>query len=193
MAKPLTTATKTETRRLDADAWIAAALEMLETHGIDGVRVELLARNLGATKGSFYWHFKDRDALHLAMLDSWRRRATLSLIERLDRDLTPRERLLTLFRLPFAGPRSEQAAAVELAVRLWGRRDERALAALREVDKLRTEYIAQLLRQCGVAEEESRPRAILGYAYMRVGTLLIEGEAAEIVAMCERLLIGVAA
>ncbi|OJY61836.1 MAG: hypothetical protein BGP16_14435 [Sphingobium sp. 66-54] len=184
------TATKRDTPRLDSQAWIAAALEMLEAHGINGVRVELIARNLGVTKGSFYWHFKDRDALHSAMLESWRRRATLSLIERLDRDLPPRERLLTLLRLPFAGPRSDQAAAVELAVRLWGRHDARALAALREVDQLRTEYIAQLLRQCGVSEHEARSRAILAYAYMRVGQLLIEGEAPDVVTLCEQLLIG---
>ena len=181
---------KIEARRLDADSWIAAALEMLEAHGIDGVRVELLARNLGVTKGSFYWHFKDRDALHVAMLDSWRRRATLSLIERLDRALAPKERLIALFRLPFSNPRSEQGAAVELAIRLWGRRDPRVLTVLKEIDQLRTEYITQLLRQCGVAESEARPRAILGYAYMRVGTTLIEGEPAEVVAMCEQLLLG---
>jgi AcrR family transcriptional regulator len=188
MAKSLA-APKTDTKHLDTESWIAAALDMLQAHGIDGVRVELLARNLGVTKGSFYWHFKDRDALHFAMLENWRRRATSSLIERLNREFPPRERLLALFRLPFSGPRSEQAAAVELAVRLWGRRDPRALAALKEVDSLRTEYIAQLLRQCGVPEDEARARAILGYAYMRVGISLIEGEPEATVSMCEQILL----
>ena len=187
---------KTETRRLDVDTWIAAALEMLAEHGIDGVRVELLARNLGVTKGSFYWHFKDRDTLHAAMLDSWRRRTTLGLIERLNRDLRPRERLLTLIRLPISGPKSEQAAAVELAIRLWGRRDPRPAAALTEVDELRTEYLAQLLRECGVAETESRSRAFLAYAYMmacayrRIGPGLTNHQPYATLAICEKILLG---
>lgn len=57
---------------LDADAWADAALNELAAHGIDRVRVELLAKQLGVTKGSFYWHFKDRDALLARMLDRWR-------------------------------------------------------------------------------------------------------------------------
>ena len=51
----------TESSRLDAQAWTNAALKTLARSGIDGVRVELLAKELSVTKGSFYWHFKDRD------------------------------------------------------------------------------------------------------------------------------------
>ncbi len=59
--------------RIDGNAWIQAALSILAERGISGVRVETLAKQLGVTKGSFYWHFKDRDALFDALLDSWRR------------------------------------------------------------------------------------------------------------------------
>src|SRR5262245_66201756 len=57
--------------RLDADAWIAAAFEALAAGGVDAVRVEPLAKALGITKGSFYWHFTDRRALLDAMLSAW--------------------------------------------------------------------------------------------------------------------------
>ncbi|MGB9368496.1 MAG: helix-turn-helix domain-containing protein, partial [Xanthobacteraceae bacterium] len=57
--------------RLDAGAWIAAGFDALADGGIDAVRVEPLAKALGITKGSFYWHFADRRALLDAMLESW--------------------------------------------------------------------------------------------------------------------------
>ena len=57
--------------RLDASAWIEAALEALADGGVEAVRVEPLAKALDVTKGSFYWHFADRRALIDAMLTSW--------------------------------------------------------------------------------------------------------------------------
>ncbi len=180
-----------ESTRLDASAWTQAALEALGTQGIDGVRVELLAKQLSVTKGSFYWHFKDRDALHEAMLTHWRRRATLSLIERLDRAASsPEERLRQLMRVPMHGRRAVSAAGIELAIRLWGQRDERAKAALEEVDALRLQYIEGLLSQCGVAESQTRPRAILVYSYIRVASTLIPHDAEGLMVECENLLLG---
>lgn len=180
---------KKEGGRLAMEDWILAALDMLDEKGIEGVRVELLARKLEVTKGSFYWHFKDRDALHAAILDHWRRRATLNLIERLNQDTAPRERLLRLLRLPYVGPKSERAAAVELSIRLWSRTDDRANRALIEIDELRIQYISQLLTECGVPGQDVRPRAILAYAYIRVGSSLVVREDADVVAVCERLLL----
>ena len=176
--------------RLDADAWTVAALDVLAAQGIDGVRVELLARNLGVTKGSFYWHFRDRDALHVAMLERWRRRATLDIIERLDRDEQPRHRFGALMRLPFSGPRSAHGADIELAIRLWGRRDPRARAALEEVDRLRTDYIAGLLTSFAVPAAEAQSRAVLAYCYMRVASTLIDWDDQRLMEQCEALLAG---
>ena len=180
-----------ESTRLDASAWTQAAIEALGTRGIDGVRVELLAKQLAVTKGSFYWHFKDRDALHEAMLTHWRRRATLYLIERLDRVAgSPEDRFRQLLRVPMHGRRAASAAGIELAIRLWGQRDERAKAALEEVDALRLQYISGLLSQCGVAESEARPRSILAYSYMRVAATLVPHDAEALIVDCENLLLG---
>ena len=182
--------TPTEAKRLDANVWADAALAELTAHGIERVRVEVLAKHLGVTKGSFYWHFKDRDALLVAMLERWRRRATLSLIERLDRGgAAPAIRLRELLRLPLSGERSALAADIELAIRLWGRTDPRARVALEEVDELRLRYIEQLLTQSGVTPEEARARAILAYSYQRVAASLISGEETQLIQQCEDLLI----
>jgi AcrR family transcriptional regulator len=180
-----------ETARLDVAAWTKAALALLAVQGIDGVRVEVLAKSLGVTKGSFYWHFKDRDALHEAMLAQWRRQATLQLIERLDRGVAaPEARLQRLLRLPVVGERSPFAADIELAVRLWGRRDTRAHAALKEVDELRLRYIAQLLENIGIPSQEADARAVLAYSYMRVAATLISPDDTGLLDLCENVLLG---
>lgn len=174
---------------LDAEAWIDAALAGLASHGVDGVRVEVLAKRLGVTKGSFYWHFKDRDALLAMTLERWRRRATLALIERTDRG-APAERLRQILQLPFRGRRAAQAASVELAVRLWGRGDPRAQATLEEVDELRLRYISQVFVEAGAPADEARARAILTYAYQQAGVWLTKGEDdTELLRQIERLLI----
>lgn len=177
--------------RLDASAWSEAALDALARRGIDGVRVEVLATALGVTKGSFYWHFKDRDALLERMLDDWRKRATLRLIERLERgNSVPAERLRRLLRLPITGQRSAQAADVELAVRLWGRSDPRARAALDEIDRLRLRYIAGLMEQYGASPDEANARAVMAYAYIRVAVTLLDPADLGLIERCEELLIG---
>ena len=73
MARARAAAEKSKATRLDAAAWVAAAFDALADGGIDAVRVEPLAKALGITKGSFYWHFADRRALLDAMLDAWMR------------------------------------------------------------------------------------------------------------------------
>lgn len=176
--------------RLDAENWIDAALDDLGEHGIERVRVELLAKKLNVTKGSFYYHFKDRDALLEQMLERWRRRATVALIERLDSVISsPRERLHQLLRLPHKGEAATLAANVELAIRLWGRIDPRAQRALKEVDDLRLRYIAQLMVQSGASEEVARARAILAYSYQRVAATLIARGDEAMFDQCEALLL----
>jgi AcrR family transcriptional regulator len=159
-------------KRLDEKAWIVAALKQLSTHGIDGVRIELLARDLGVTKGSFYWHFKDRDELRTAMLEYWRSRATLLLIERMNQSgVSPIDRLEQLIAL-VAHAKSRWGDDIELALRLWARRDGRAQATLAEVDALRVRYIACLLADSGFTEPAATARALMIYAFMRVAPSL---------------------
>jgi AcrR family transcriptional regulator len=178
---------KKDTIRLGAADWIEAALDVLSEHGIDRVSVEPLAKRLGVTKGSFYWHFKDRDDLLEAILGHWRRRATLQIIERIERaDESPRDRFTRLMRLPFRGSsRSRRGAEIELSIRLWGRSDPRARAALAEVDQLRLSYIRQLLVAAGVSEADAPARAIHAYSYMRVATTLIPPGDDALIDQCE--------
>jgi hypothetical protein len=80
-------------------------------------------------------------------------------------------------QLPFSGPRSAHGAEIELAVRLLGRRDPRTRVALEEVDRLCTDYIAELLTSCGVPAGDAGSRAVLAYCYMRVGSTAVGNQA----------------
>src|SRR5664279_4441164 len=87
--------------RLGAEDWVQAGLRTLARRGVSNVRVERLARDLKVTKGSFYWHFTDRDALLDAMLSSWRAKSNIvneHVIERFPDQ--PREQLRALLQLP---------------------------------------------------------------------------------------------
>ncbi len=159
-------------------------MAVLGEQGIDGVRVEVLAKKLGVTKGSFYWHFENRDALLAAMLADWRRRATLTIIDRIEaQDQTALTRLRMLMQVPFQ-IKADGGAQVELSIRLWARRDKAARNALHEVDELRLRYIARLLRQIGLSEDKVEARAIFAYAFQRVATSLIPQGDADMVDRC---------
>ncbi len=73
-----------ERRTLTRADWTGAALDALARDGLRAVAVEPLAERLGATKGSFYWHFRDRNALLEAAVAQWERTATDELIGKLE-------------------------------------------------------------------------------------------------------------
>jgi AcrR family transcriptional regulator len=161
--------------------WIAAATEVLIDQGIDHVRVDVLAKRLGVTRGSFYWHFKDREALLQAVLAAWHEGATDQLTARLATAReTAAEQLRDVLSLPFRGRAATRAARIELAIRAWARRDQAARHAVDASDAARIGYIAQLFSALGFPVAEARSRAFLLYAYV-VGESLManQGSAAE--------------
>ena len=150
---------------LDADAWIEAALDVLAEGGIDAVRVDPLAKRLGVTRGSFYWHFTDRAALHQAMLKAWRKRSSYRVGSRIEsRTPDPLERLKQTLALPNSSARANRAAGIELSIRLWAQRDAQAARAVRHIDRVRLNYYAKLFEETGRSPAEARKRAFLFYA-----------------------------
>ncbi|MFT3953710.1 MAG: helix-turn-helix domain-containing protein [Piscinibacter sp.] len=151
---------------LTPETWIAAATEVLIDRGIDAVRVDVLAKALDVTRGSFYWHFKDREALLVAVLHAWRDGATEQVIERFEgQQADPQALIGELISLPFRGRAAQRAARVELAIRAWARRDALARQAVDEVDARRLSYIAQCFSALGFPIAEARARAFILYAY----------------------------
>ena len=141
--------------------WVEAGLLLLGQQGVEAVRVEALARTLGVTKGSFYWHFRDRDALLAAILAHWQTIATQAIIDRVDAlGGTPAARVTALIQTTSQGKRG---ARVEHAIRAWGALDKQARAVLQVVDTRREEYVRSLLIEHGLAPARAAQRARILY------------------------------
>ncbi len=166
---------------LDAPAWVEAAFDLLAEGGIDAVRVDPLAKRLGVTRGSFYWHFKDREALHKAMLKQWRKAATYQVGDRIDHITSDaRERLKRNLRLPHSSTKAERAAAIEMAIRFWARRDEEAAHAVKLIDHQRLGYYARLFAELGQDEHEARKHAYLFYATLMAQAIIVTDEQTDV-------------
>lgn len=141
-------------------------MRVLEEKSVDAVRIETLAKEMAVTRGSFYWHFRSRNELLEAMLTAWRNAATEQVIDRFERRrTTPTEQIHDLLSLPFRGQSAKRAAATELAMRAWARRDAMARKVVDEVDATRLSYIAQCFSALGLDLAEARLRAFALYAY----------------------------
>ncbi|HRO60810.1 MAG TPA: TetR/AcrR family transcriptional regulator [Burkholderiaceae bacterium] len=159
-------------RALGTDDWLAAANALLASDNIHGVQISALCQKLGVTKGSFYWHFRNRAGLLRAMLDDWRRRMTLGVVSRLTRTaIDAATRLRELLSLPRRGF-SVPATAVEMSVREWGRRDAATRGAVQEVDLIRLKFFEQCFAELGFAPAQARTRAYLAYALMMGDSVL---------------------
>jgi AcrR family transcriptional regulator len=148
--------------------WIDAALSALAQDGLAGVAVQPLARTLGASKGSFYWHFADRAALVTATLELWEQRETTAVIERIEAIDDPRERLVALGRGAYAGAAQGNAHASVLAAAS----DPRVRLVLGRVTRTRLAFLQRLYRDLGLKEDEATRRARVAYAlYLGIGEL----------------------
>ncbi|HRD76978.1 MAG TPA: TetR family transcriptional regulator [Hyphomicrobiaceae bacterium] len=145
--------------RLEPDAWINAGLRALRSGGVEAVRVEKLAATLGVTKGSFYWHFKDRPALLQALLQGWRERATSSVIAAVEEGGGD-ARLLLRRLLAIV---TADDGRLERAIRAWGDADPAVGRAVAKIDQERMAYVEALFRKLGFGERVARDRARFAY------------------------------
>lgn len=136
-------------------------MAVLQDEGIGGVRVEPLALRLKVTKGSFYWHFKDRAALHDAMLEHWQLVGTRAIAESVEKaGGSARARLR---RLMGVATTNKRAHKLETAMRGWARHDPKVAAAIAAADRVRIDYVSGLLREMGVGERAAELRSRILY------------------------------
>lgn len=145
---------------LRPDDWARAALEAIAQGGISAVAVETLAPRVGASKGSFYWHFADRAALLEAAVLRWEQLGTEEVIGALEEIADPFERLQQLFATAFADP---IAGRVETA--LMAAQDASAVTeVLGRVTERRIEYLVDAFVELGFSKLEARHRALVAYS-----------------------------
>src|SRR5260370_42707812 len=150
---------KPRERRLSPDDWARAALGAIARGGVGAVAVETVAAELGATKGSFYWHFKNRDALIQAALDRWEQGRTDAVIEELEREPEPATRLKKLLAAAFELGPTDRAEIALLA----NPDHPAALRAVRRVAERRITYISRQLEALGWDRSQALDRAVLMY------------------------------
>ncbi len=170
---PADAATTAPTARaqLTPDDWIRAATGVLVTKSIDAVRVDVLAKELGVTRGSFYWHFKNRDDLLRQVLQDWNERTRIG--PKLERQNVSVQGLVRdLLALPFRGRSARRTAMIEFAIRAWARRDPMAQEAVDAVDEHRIGYYVQHFQAIGFARKDAKTRAFMLYAYQLAEALL---------------------
>jgi AcrR family transcriptional regulator len=139
--------------------WTRAALDALAEHGVAGVTVDRLARTLGVTRGSFYWHFRDRRELIEAALGEWEREHTTELIPAADAIRDPIERLRYVFREVYETP------VERIEMTLASAADHPLVApAVARVTRTRLDFLRRIFTDLGLADEEASDRAWLAYA-----------------------------
>jgi AcrR family transcriptional regulator len=169
------------TPRRTATDWVDAAYTRFHAEGLAGVRVEAVARDLGSTKGSFYWHFADRSALVTAVMERWEQDETESFIVLADQAPDPRSRLEVLFaavarrRAP-----GEQRLYTDAMAEGVGDVVER-------VTERRVSYVAAALVELGIEPDEARRRGLTAVALVLGLEQLTRGGAAGLVGSGEAL------
>lgn len=159
--KPRTSVARTQ---LDRNDWIEAAIDILAQEGLSGMRVEVLAKRCGVTKGSFYWHFRDRQDLLEAVLQRWKE-GRIRDIEKTTAVTPGNEREQLHYAIEVYGAsRNRKGISIELAVRDWARHDAIAAAVVESVDLYRLECTRKLFVAAGMSDAEAKSRSLLLYA-----------------------------
>jgi AcrR family transcriptional regulator len=154
------------------EVWIEAGFREIARSGVEGVRVEVLAKNLGVTKGGFYRRFSDRAALLEGLLQRWSAWRIAAIEQQTSLDgASARDRLRALIRL-YSERMNTEGMAVELAIRQWARADQAAAAAVAGVDAARLKNVGQLYRATGLSADEADARAFLFYCFIFGQSLL---------------------
>jgi len=140
--------------------WLDAAIKTLIEEGVEAVRVERLATRMGFSRGSFYHHYQDREALLKAVLEHYLQINHQNLVEMLPvLKGTPQDKLWTLW----TATASQEFRDYDWAIRMWGMHDKHVAEVLKKIDVKRMEVMIGLFMEMGFTEDEANIRAALAY------------------------------
>jgi len=148
--------------QLSAKDWLDQGLKALAQHGFTALKAEPLAKAMGVSRGSFYWHFSGVEAFHAAILKHWREVAAERIIADVEAAADNDNPLSLLLRRVFG-----ERLALENAVRTWATVDPAAKAAVQAIDRRRLSYVESQFRASGLSPDVARARAqILYWAFL---------------------------
>ncbi len=148
--------------RLTREQWLAQALEILSREGNAKLRVDSICKALGVTKGSFYWHFKNREDFVVSLVDHWKAAFTNSVVEHVQGyGGDARSRLNALAEFVSVN----NLAGYDVCIRAWAAQDPNVAEMVAEVDEARLSFVRSLFAEMGFEDQdlEMRTRALIGY------------------------------
>ena len=148
--------------RQSKKSWLDAALQALASGGVDKVRVESLAKNLGVTKGSFYWHFKDREQFLDELLSFWAEQSTQTVITNPNYPTDSKERV----RAVAEDIVRRDLGKMDPHIRSWTQYDKRRGKVVAKIDKMRFEFLRDLFLAAGFSITGASLRAQSLYRYV---------------------------
>lgn len=151
---------QSEKQRFSKEKWLGNALQQLAESGSLGLTIEELSKAVGVTKGSFYWHFLNRDEFVRGLFDYWAELSTTSVIKHVGNvEGSASDRLLALTRFLI----KEDICRYELPIRGWVQIHPVLAPLLEDIDLRRYEYVAALFKEIGFSgnELEMRVRTFL--------------------------------
>ena len=157
------TAKKPAKALISREEWLEKALEVVSREGGAKLRINNLVKDVGVTKGSFYWHFKDRGDFVRKLIDFWHERYTLTVSDYLNEyEGTAEEKLRKLMQMVFV----EQLTRHDLAIRSWAIAEPELQKLVKRTDDHRLNYLRMLFRGIGFEKDEAdlRSRVFLGEA-----------------------------
>jgi len=167
--------TKPRESRLSKTDWLRHGLEALRLYGIKDLNIDALAEYIGVTKGSFYWHFKDRSDFYKHLIKYWEEELTTSVMERIIAlPGAADERLKALMELVI----KEELARYDADIRAWSVYEEIAEKAVARIDKIRMGFVKSLFKEMGFSKKEAEIRSRLFYLYI-IGEFMILSNAEE--------------
>jgi len=147
-------------KSLNPKDWELATLDVIAHRGVSAVAVETIAKELGVTKGSFYWHFSNRKDLIVAALKRWREEDNKLIKKRISSIEDPFQRLNMWFSLTAEPLQSHFIYATLLADRQYSFVSK----VLKEVTLERLNYLQQSYQAIGYSESQAKQQALLAYS-----------------------------
>ena len=149
-------------RGVSKDEWLRAALEELGSGRVTDLSIQELARKLGISKSGFYWHFTDKKALYKEVLKYWKHEMTeiITANQQLLK-CAPEERLRHTAETVI----DYNLGTYEMGIRHWALQDSQAARAVKQVNKMRLDFVRAALSELGFSSDELEMRAMLFVGY----------------------------
>jgi AcrR family transcriptional regulator len=149
-------------KRVSKAEWLQTALKLLEAEGVEAIRVERIARELGISRSGFYWHFKDRDDLRAQMVEYWAHEfSEVVTANAMILEGPPRKRLEQTMEMLL----DNDLTRYEAPIHAWANADPAIASRVRQVYRQRMEFLRQIFRDLGFAGDELEMRTRLFFCY----------------------------